>query len=691
MQMPEHSAEIQSDWRKFQERTEKIRREWEHFMKTGKVQAEDVLSPEVLSSWIRCRNRGLDPYHIPNVGLTERELNSRLEENRILIDVISPFLQAITESIQGTGFKIDIFDKDLYLLKHFGDQEVLDNFECLKAGPGVSRCEVHSGTNAMNLVTILEKPVQLVGPEHYSADLHIYTCTSVPIKSEDGKLIAVINAVGNYWLMHRHTLGMMIALGKSIEYSLFQRRIRKESEITSKLNKEIIEAMGDALIVVDENGKIKVANRVAQELLADTRAKNIIGYAAEELWGKRNPFTEVLTTGDPFIEREILLDTGREKVRLIGTIRPISSDRTDEQGVIGTFKGLNNARGMVKNFAGWKAHFTFESLIGESTEIRQAIRLARETAKMQCNILIQGESGTGKELFAQAIHNASPNYQGPFIVVNCAAIPNGLLESELFGYERGAFTGAKKEGQSGKFELAYGGTILLDEINSLPIDMQAKILRTLQNKTVVRVGGSEEIPVNVRIIAAGNTDLWQMVESGEFREDLFYRINVITIYVPPLRERGNDIELLIGFITEQLAKRLGLHLMIEKSAIELMKKYHWPGNIRELENVLERGYVIAKTRGSKVVTVDDIRNYLGIKLFLQRNNPRGIQPLTYDKRNIYVLGLKDMEREALLKALTANNGNITLTAQSLGVARNTIYRKIKRYGIKKIGEVTLHN
>lgn len=671
---------LQDDLKDIKNRTSKIHREWENFVKTGKIENEGVISEDVLSSWIRCREIGTDPYKFPDVCLKPEELNERLEANRALVKVISPFLQAITDSIQETGFKIDIYDKDLYLLKQFGQQSVLDTYIALNAGPGVSRCEADSGTNAINLAAILKRPVQLVGPEHYNVAFHRYTCTSVPIKNQKDEVVAVINTVGDYWLIHKHTLGMMIALGKSIEYSLLQRKIRKEVEIANRFNQEIIESITDALIFVDTGGIVIAANKTAQDMIAE-HGRNLIGQKIGTLWGSDNPFAEVLKTGKTILNQEVVLGHHDKKIRLIGTIKPIGPEAMELEGVVGTFKGINDARGIItKNVAGWKAHFTFDNLIGDCAEFCQAVRLAKETSKMQSNILIQGESGTGKELFAQAIHNESLNHEGPFVGVNCAAIPSGLLESELFGYEGGAFTGAKRDGQLGKFELAEGGTIFLDEINSLPIDMQAKILRTLQNKMITRVGGREEIPVNLRIIAASNTDLWQMVRRGEFREDLFYRINVITITIPPLRERGNDIILFIGHILKQLTKRNGLHLTIEKSAIEILKNYNWPGNVRELENVLERSYVIARSMNSTVITSDDVRNYPGIREYLYKYN---IAHNRSDwEENLTKNDLKETEKITILQTLEAYNGNITLTANALGVARNTIYRKLKQYGVK---------
>lgn len=653
-----------------------VKREWESFVNTGRLCRDDVISAEVWSSWVRCRNRGLDPYTVPGVALSAEELTGRLQKNKHLMEIAIPFLQTIAENMEGSGFRVDFFDEDLYLLWHSGDRKVLEESEKRSLiHPGVSRSEAASGTNAINLAALLEKPVQLLGSEHYKTALQHWTCSAVPIKDERGKVIAVINAAGNYWLVHKHTLGMMMALGKSIEYCLMQEAVSKELVKSNRFNQGIIESIADAVVVVNNDGRISMANRAANDIFG-IGGRDITGHTVHSLWEHDNPFSTVLSSGHDIIGKEISFARAGKTIRLIGTIRPISLDEKSLQGVIGTFKGLNDTRGIIKNYVGWKAHFKFANLIGEAAGFRQTVKLARETAKMHSNILIQGESGTGKELFAQAIHNDSDYSDGPFVVINCAAIPNGLLESELFGYEGGAFTGAKKGGQPGKFELAEGGTVFLDEINSLPIDMQAKILRTLQAKTVIRVGGVEEIPVKVRVIAASNTNLWKMVQRGEFREDLFYRINVITINIPPLRERGDDLILLINHIMS--AKGMTPSLTIDAAGIDLLRRYDWPGNIRELENVLERSCVMAKAKGSGVITADDliISPAMGPEAGKEETGPA---PGADSSRPL--VDLKGVERSAIIDALATSNGNISAAAQVLGIGRNTLYRKIKRYGI----------
>lgn len=252
-----------------------------------------------------------------------------------------------------------------------------------------------------------------------------------------------------------------------------------------------------------------------------------------------------------------------------------------------------------------KANYSLENIIGESEPIVMAKAIVEKAAHTNSNVLILGESGTGKEIFAHAIHSESNRHEGPFVKVNCAAIPSDLLESELFGYEAGAFTGAKKEGKIGKFEIANEGTIFLDEIGDMPLHMQVKLLRVIQEREVEKVGGVASKKINIRIIAATNRNLERLVEEGKFREDLYYRLNVVTIEIPPLRERGNDIILISNHLIKKLSVDLDKKVKgISKEAEQYLKIYEWKGNVRELENILERAINIMEN--SEIIQVKDL-------------------------------------------------------------------------------------
>jgi transcriptional regulator with PAS, ATPase and Fis domain len=301
--------------------------------------------------------------------------------------------------------------------------------------------------------------------------------------------------------------------------------------------------------------------------------------------------------------------------------------------------------------------YTIESIIGKSTAIEEVKRLALLAAKSSSTVLITGECGTGKELFAQAIHNASNRWAKPFININCAAIPSELAESELFGYEGGAFTGASKHGKPGKFELADKSTIFLDEIGDMPLPLQGKLLRIIQEKEVMRVGGLHPKKVDVRIIAATNQDLLKLTHEGKFRKDLYYRLTVLSLSVPPLRNHSEDIPFLVNHFVNKFSRSINKQIKgVSDKAINFLQNYHWPGNIRELENMIERAVIFCK---GKLIELED----LGID-----------QP---NEGGESICSLSSIEKEAIFKALEITQGNKAKAAKLLGISRSALYNKLK--------------
>lgn len=368
---------------------------------------------------------------------------------------------------------------------------------------------------------------------------------------------------------------------------------------------------------------------------------------------------------------------GRE-VEVVSNASPIIVDG-DMTGAVVVFRDITDIKKMAKRLEDSNrmikslkrkvkqlasAKYTFNDLIGKNTEFLQSISIARRAAFSDSTVLLCGESGTGKELFAHAIHSYSPRVSSPFVKINCAAIPENLLESELFGYEKGAFTGANKT-KIGKFELAHGGSIFLDEIGDLNIYLQAKILRALQEKEVERVGGNQVIKVNVRVIAATNHDLEELVSNNLFRKDLFYRLNVININIPPLRERQDDILLLADFLIKKLNRRLGKKVEeITPEAKAMLVAYKWPGNIRELENILERSIALAD---NKAITANDL------KFYLQRSSSSGTDE---------ILSLSEMEKKTILEAMDKYGYSLEgkkMAAEKLNISLATLYNKLKKY------------
>lgn len=321
---------------------------------------------------------------------------------------------------------------------------------------------------------------------------------------------------------------------------------------------------------------------------------------------------------------------------------------------------------------------SFQNIIGQSPIFIQAMKTAARVAASGSSVCLLGESGTGKEVFAEAIHYASPCANGPLVKINCAAIPESLLESELFGYEKGSFTGANAKGKPGKFELANNGTLFLDEIGELPLPMQSKLLRALQEKTIVRIGGTRPVKLNFRLITATNRDLEQMIQEGTFREDLFYRICIIPITLPPLRERPSDIPLLANHFLQLLPLPNIEKLYFSAEVLEQFQQYSWPGNIRELRNTVERMAVLS---GQDEITLEYLPKKLGADVSESEKKEQLSLNEAEDQLNLHKLTAK-LEMETIQKVLQLTGGNKAQAIKILGISKRTFYMKLEKYGIE---------
>jgi PAS domain S-box-containing protein len=403
--------------------------------------------------------------------------------------------------------------------------------------------------------------------------------------------------------------------------------------------------------------KMDVLNQAVDKVLPQLRLGNVFKTEAAEV----SDFNEL--NGIKYIVHRIPI---KKDGRVIGAIGKVMFRQLNEVSEL--FKRLQKAESKASFYhqqlqKSESARFTWEHIFSEDPYMEKLKKSAAKAAKGRSTVLIRGESGTGKELFAHAIHNSSARSEGKFVVVNCAAIPEDLLESEFFGYEEGAFTGAKQRGKIGKFDLANGGTLFLDEIGDMSLALQAKLLRVLQEREFYRVGGNARIKVDVRIIAATNRNLEEMVKAGEFREDLYYRLNVISLNIPPLRNRVHDVEHLTIRLMKELNSMLGTSLTgISSQAMQALLQYEWPGNVRELRNVLERAMTFAE-HGK--IQAEDLPDYL-------------ISQVAEPALPMVSLA-EDAELGAIKKALTQANGNKAQAARLLGISRSGLYEKIKKY------------
>ena len=432
----------------------------------------------------------------------------------------------------------------------------------------------------------------------------------------------------------------------------------------SEMYQAVLDFTHDAILAIDENGRIQVLNPPAERIMG-CRAADSVGQPVEAVL-PNTLLPDVLESDEKQLDQimqihQTLCNTNRIPILVDGQRR----------GVVATFqdvKQLQNSEQKIRlklHEKGLVAKYAFNDILGDSPAIRSTIQIARSYAASRASVLILGETGTGKELFAQSIHNASDR-RGPFVAINCAAVSNSLLESELFGYEAGSFTGASRGGREGVFELAHGGTLFLDEIGEIPRETQVELLRVLQEKEIRRVGGSRVIPVDVRIIAATNKDLLQETVEGRFREDLYYRLDVLDLKLPPLRERGDDVKILGLHLFRQLPG--GKDPIMQSQFLYLLEQagpYQWYGNIRELQNFVERANILMRNAGASSMTVSDI---------LRRRAEPAPEPCQETESR---------DRRAIEAALHNSPGSMADAARSLGCSRQTLWRKMKKYGIQR--------
>lgn len=430
----------------------------------------------------------------------------------------------------------------------------------------------------------------------------------------------------------------------------------------------VLEFANDGIIGLDAEGAIRYINSTAAQLLRIDKW-NSEGKDIAQIIGMNSHFNG-LQSGKSFDNQQMLIDTPRGTLHYLCSGRPIRDENNQVIGSVATLKSMKAAKELVNSIME-KQKFQFKDIIYVSAAMEQVINIAQRVVANNCSILISGESGTGKEMFAQAIHHASTRQLKPFVPINCAAIPETLLESELFGYEEGAFSGARKGGKSGLFEAAHNGTLFFDEIGELPLVLQGKLLRVLQEGVVRRVGGTQQIPVDVRILAATNRNLEEMVLEKTFRQDLYYRINVIPIQIPSLRQRPEDIPILLRYFHAKYCAELNRQLEFSPAIINFLMQYEWPGNVRELQNVVLRA--IHLTNGQEI----DISNLL-------INQKSDIIVAKPDVKETNLKEVIDHTERLILEKALKKYGSARGAARDIGLSHTAVLTKIRRYGLEHL-------
>jgi transcriptional regulator with PAS, ATPase and Fis domain len=624
-----------------------------------------TIRPVVLESWNRSRRFGADPYLVHSGKVDEAELGRRRARRADLREVALTYIENLFRIVAGTGSLISLGDEESVILDLETDESIraTNNFP----HPGTIHTEEAIGTSGMGTALTIDQPVQIHGAEHWMQRNHCWSCNSVPVH-HGGSIIGCLTLSCPSVRAHEHSLGLVVAAVKAIERELDLRETLREKQLLVMQQNALLELADTGIALIDREGRILRANREINDIFG--MYDGCVGQLIGDLVKADIDFPGLIARDADLVDQEIALQVAAKNTHLRVSTALVRNGGVAESMVV-RVRASRDVLRLVNRVAGSKATYTFHDILGSSPALRQCIKLAQNASRTNANVLILGESGTGKELFAQAIHNDSPRCAGPFVAINCGALSRELIQSELFGYEGGSFTGAKKEGNPGRFELADGGTLFLDEIGELPLEVQANLLRVLQTWEVYRIGAKYAKPVNVRVVAATNKDLQRAVKEKTFRDDLFYRINIFSIALPALRNRPEDLRMLAETMLRRYSRPMPQRFQgITEEVYSIFEQHSWPGNIRELENVIERALVLAegpeiRPSDLPVLSSRETARYLSL--------PEGDPPLNET--------LHALERQLLLRSLARSGGVKAEAARRLGIKESALYYKLEKYGI----------
>jgi len=623
-------------------------------------------------------------------------------------------MEDLYQFIEGSECVVVFADAEARVIDTVGDRAIQEEIEHLGLNSGASWSEERQGSNAFALALQESFPIQLDGAMHYRAALHPLYTSAAPVHDLMGQTVGVLAVVGRHEHSHPHTLGMITAAAQAVSNQLqMQVWLSNANDLLFEL-KTILQTLPEGILLLRHDGVVSQMNAPAGTMLGLTPSR-VTGRRLQDVLPLPAVLVQAITRQQSFSDEELVFDTIHGRVTCLCSLKPITSYRpetgledivssanimisepVDADGFVMILRSIERVQKLVHRMTGARARLTFANVVGESPALREALRLAKLASNSNSTVLLHGETGTGKEIFVQSIHNSSARADGPFVAINCAAIPRELINTELFGYEGGSFTGADRQGRPGKFEQANGGTLFLDEIGDMPLDLQTTLLRAIETRTIVRIGGHRVIPADVRIIVATHKDLREEAKRGNFRSDLYYRLNVLTINIPSLRERADDLPLLVQHFLQRQSRTLGRSFTITPEAMAALRQYNWPGNVRELENMLERvTYLMPKA----TITVEDLP--IDIQQTMERNQPTGTGDADNHSQTqeghqrlsqqasltaVYKSGaLKEhsmnSERQAIVQAWQASNGHVTRAAALLGISRTTMWRKMVKYGL----------
>ena len=648
---------------------------------------EALLDNNVLRSWERCRQAGLDPAKKGGGEPDLRAVNDARERNRTLLSHAQPVLEHLFEQIRNSHSMVILADSRGMVLQSFGDADFLSRAEQVALRPGACWHEFERGTNAIGTALAERDAVNVFGSEHFFEGNAFLTCSAAPIQDAQGRLMGVLDISSDYRAYQRHSLGLVKMSSRIIEKRLFEAEFAHHGLLSFHVRPDHVGSLCEAMLAIGPDGDL---------LGADQSALDQLGLRREDLprrhysmlfdvplgtlvdRARRDP-SSLIAIGGPKGERFYARLRGNVTA-LAGGPAPVLLDARGER----VSKTVKPEPAAAPSAA--RPRLTLKFLSTGDERLQAAIDKATRVLGRDIPILVQGESGAGKEMFAKAFHNSGPRAHGAFVALNCAAIPETLIESELFGYSGGAFTGARKEGAVGKIQQAHGGTLFLDEIGDMPLSLQARLLRVLQERCVTPLGTNKSIPVDITLVCATHRKLKEEVARGGFREDLYYRLNGLCINLPSLRERSDIGSLIEKLLREEAGPDRAVR--ISDKVMDAFLRYRWPGNIRQLSNVIKVGIALLDEDEDVIETwhlPDDVFEEIDMLVPTSAaapsctSGPQAARSAEAPKADSAAFGrLEEIERDMIQRTLEAEQGNISAAARRLGISRNTLYRKLGR-------------
>lgn len=649
------------------------------FIRDSGTESTHGINANIIGSWRRCAlDYSLDPArHYPPTVIDAPALSARCDQHADLLHIASAEIDWLYEYFAESGYALILTDASGIVLYEKSDTTLASTFRGAGLLTGANWSERCEGTNGIGTCIAESRPVIVHRDEHYRASHIGLTCFGSPIRDPAGALIAVLDAstlnaqvsAGSL----RHTMALVNMSTRLIEKCLFLRHFERGLVFRFHARPEFVNLQHDGAIALAQDATIIAVDETTVQLLSGRHRSDLIGRRIDEIFDVHP---------DEMIEPSPSTHSSLQSVRDIQLGRRFfaSLDHGTRSASLAGLTSSSTSSTQVMRFAPATVHkssLTLEALAGEDPQMLRNVRSARRIASLRVPVMIQGPTGAGKEVFARAIHAASDRAAMAFVALNCAAIPESLIESELFGYRSGAFTGARKEGMKGKILQSSGGTLLLDEIGDMPVLLQTRLLRVLEEQEVVPLGTEAPVKVDLRVICASHQNLRAMIANGQFREDLYYRLNGITLELPPLRARVDKERLIREFLVSETSD--GRPAAIEMDAFQRLLAYDWPGNVRELRNVIRSALAICD---GGVVRLSDLPTEVRTG---QARSDEACRTEAHTAPGPAQPAVTTIDQLAVVRAIEACAGNMSHAAQRLGVSRNTLYRRCKQLGIALSG------